>query len=226
LLTLAKYRNNWNEVWPEMERLARQALAIDPYDAEAHVVLAFATSSLERLAEAKVAAERAVQLNPSSADILNLAAGSMSYLGEPEQGAAWCDRSFRLNPSPPYWYYLACPENYFFTRRYQDVVDGVDRYGSHAKLNAYQLVYRAASEAELGRREAAAATVSELHRGHPEASFEYFLNTGWVFARGQEEQQILASARKVGVRLCATERELDAFVPPRRLPECVAKPTG
>jgi TolA-binding protein len=34
------------------------------------------------------------------------------------------------------------------------------------------LVWRAASQAELGRAEAAAATVEELRRRFPEASFE------------------------------------------------------
>ena len=102
-----------------------------------------------------------------------MAATSMSYLGNPEQGAAWCDRSFRLNPNPPYWYHLACPENYFFTRRYQDVIDGADRYSAHAELLPIHLVLLAASEAELGREKKAAATVAELQKRYPETSLEY-----------------------------------------------------
>jgi hypothetical protein len=125
-----------------------------------------------------------------------VAATNMSYLGELERGAAWCDRSFRLNPSPPYWYYLDCPENYFFAQRYQDVIDGTEQYGAHAELSALQLTYRAASQAELGHAEAAAASVAELRRRYPAASVEQFLNTGWVFAREQEEQAILAAARR------------------------------
>ena len=39
-------------------------------------------------------------------------------------------------------------------------------------------------------------------------------------------QQILASARKAGVRVCATEEELQAFASARRLPACVPEPTG
>lgn len=226
LVHLAKYRNNWNEAWAEAERLAKEALAIDPYDAEAHVVVATAASQLGRMAEAKAAIARAVQLNPSSADILNMAAISLSYLGKPEQGAEWCDRSFRLNPNPPYWYHLACPGNYFFTRRYQDVIDGADRYGAHAKLLPIHLVLRAASQAELGRGEAAATTVAELQRHHPEASFEYLMNTGLIFEREQEQRQILASARKAGVRVCAREQELQAFAPARRLQECAPKLAG
>jgi hypothetical protein len=71
------------------------------------------------------------------------------------------------------------------------------------------LVWRAASQAELGERGGgrdrggAAAPL-------PEASFESLMNTGWIFEREQEQRQILASARKAGVRVCATEEEAEA----------------
>ena len=167
-----------------------------------------------------------MELNPSSADILNVAATNMSYLGKPEEGAEWCDRSFQLNPSPPYWYHLDCPENYFFTRRYQDVIDGTDRYSAQAELSPIQLVFRAASQAELGRGEAAAEAVTELQRLYPEVSFEYLMNTGFIFEREQEQRQILASADRAGVRVCATEQELQEFAPARRLLECAPKMPG
>ena len=38
--------------------------------------------------------------------------------------------------------------------------------------------------------------------------------------RKEEEWQILASAKKAGVRTCATKEELQPFPSPRRLPEC------
>jgi TolB-like protein len=223
-----RYRQDYdyNQAYAEMERLAKKALEIDPYDAEGYLTLAFATSSLGRNTEAKVATERALELNPSSAGVLNTAASNMAFFGRPEEGAELCDRSFRLNPRPPAWYDLDCQENYFFTRRYQDVVDGTDRWAAHADLSPYLLVTRAASQAELGRAEAAAATVDELRRRFPEVSFEYLMNTGWIFEREQEKQQILASARKAGVRICATEEEIKAFIPPRRLAECLPKPAG
>jgi hypothetical protein len=52
------------------------------------------------------------------------------------------------------------------------------------------------------------------------------MNTGWIFEREQEQRQILASARKAGVRVCATEEELRQFPSPRRLAECSSKPAG
>ena len=51
-------------------------------------------------------------------------------------------------------------------------------------------------------------------------SLEMFLNTN-TFAREQEMQRILASARKAGVRPCAGEEELSFLPAPTRLPECL-----
>jgi TolB-like protein/class 3 adenylate cyclase len=169
-----RYRQDYdyNQAYTEMERLARKALEIDPYDAEGYLALAFATSSLGRNTEAKVATERALELNPSSAGVLNTAAANMAFFGRPEERAELCDRSFRLNPRPPAWYDLDCQENYFFTRRYQDVVDGTDRWAAHADLSPSMLVVRAASQVELGRAEAAAATMDELRQRFPEVSFD------------------------------------------------------
>ena len=221
-LVRAKFKNDWADAAADMERLARTAIGIDPLDAEAHVILAIVTTWKGQFAEARAATARALELNPSSADILNQAATNMSFLGEPERGAEMCDRSFRLNPSPPYWYDIDCPENYFFVARYDDVIDGIDRYRARALIPSGFLVYRAASLAELGRTKDATAAVEELHQLDPTMSLEMFLNTN-TFARDQEPEQILASARKAGVRACAGEGELAFVASPRRLPECLTQ---
>ena len=44
--------------------------------------------------------ERALELNPSSADILAMSSGPTAHLGKPEQGAAQCDKAYRLNAAP------------------------------------------------------------------------------------------------------------------------------
>ena len=219
---LTRYKKNFGEAIVEMEGLARTAIDIDPYDAEGYLVLAYA-SSLGRNAEAMAATERALDLNPSSAGVLNTAAQNMAYFGKPEEGAQMCDRSFKLNPHPPAWYDIDCVENYFFTERYRDAVESSGRWSTHADLPASMLVYRAASQAELGGAEAATAAVEELRQRYPEVSFENLMNTGWIFERKQEEERILASARKAGVRICATDEELKSFASPRRLPECDAE---
>ena len=52
-LNRAKFKNDWVEAVAEMERLARVAIGIDPLDAEAHVVLAFADAWNGHWADAK-----------------------------------------------------------------------------------------------------------------------------------------------------------------------------
>ena len=223
---LSKYRRNWNEASVEMEQLARTAIRLDPYDGNAHILLAWTLGTLGKNAEALAETERALQLNPSSADILNMAADTMAFLGKPEEGAAMCDRSFRLNPTPPDWYYSDCVTNLFFTGRYQEAVEAVDRGAASTEASPSMLVWKAASLAELGQADAAAKAVKELEGLYSEVSFEWLLNTGWNFERAQEQDKILEASRKAGLRLCATENEITEFTSPKRLPECEAKTAG
>jgi tetratricopeptide (TPR) repeat protein len=222
LQELAKYRRNWNEASRQMEDLARTAIRLDPYDANAHILLAWTLGTLGKNSEALEETTRALELNPSSADILNMAADTMAFLGKPEEGLAMCDRSFRLNPTPPDWYYTDCVSNLYFAGRYEAAIDAVDRGTASSEASPSVLVWKAASEAELGRTGEAAATVKKLEQLYWEVSFEWLLNTGWNFEREQERDQILASAKKAGVRICATADELTEFTSPNRLPECEA----
>jgi TolB-like protein len=223
---LSKYRRNWNEASVEMEELARTAIRLDPYDGNAHILLAWTLGTLGKNDEAMAETNRALELNPSSADILNMAADTMAFLGKPEEGAAMCDRSFRLNPTPPDWYYSDCVTNLFFTGRYEEAVDAVDRGSASTEASPSMLVWKAASLAELGKAEEAAKTVKELEGLYSEVSFEWLLNTGWNFERAQEQDKILEASRKAGFRLCATENEIIEFSSPKRLKECERQTSG
>jgi len=224
LFHLAAYRKNWPETYVGMERLARTAIELDPRDALGHVLLAFTIAGSGRNAEAAEAGGRARQLNPSSADVLNLTADPMPFFGAAEEGAALCDRSLRLNPNPPAWYYADCVAPYLFSHRYEDAAAAAHRWRGVNPLNHYVLAMKAAAEAQLGRKADAAETVSEIEQRYPEMSFEYLVNTGWEFDREQDGQFALDIVRKAGIRICATGAELQEFAKPRRLPECTSKP--
>jgi tetratricopeptide (TPR) repeat protein len=47
--------------------------------------------------------DKALRLNPGSADLLSTFAGWASNFGEPEEGVAAADRAIRLNPDTPAW---------------------------------------------------------------------------------------------------------------------------
>jgi hypothetical protein len=127
----------------EFERLARKAIEIDPYDAEGHAALGDKLVWWDDLAQGAVEVERALELNPSSADIMALSAGAMPQLGRPEQGAAQCDKAYRLNSAPPPFYPAFCYQNYFFTKRYRESAEATKRHdawlGAHVLDFSYSV---------------------------------------------------------------------------------------
>jgi len=228
LQSLASYRKNWNEADLEGEKLSRKAIAIDPYDAEARVLLASVLSNLGNNTESRRENDRAVELNPSSADIIISVATVMSYYGYPEKGVEMCERAYKLNPTPPVWYDGNCYENYFFTGRMADALADLKRLASRrTQLNRGNTLFKAAAEDELGLKEDEAATIADFRRRFPQASFEALVNGRFVFERKQEEDRFLAAFRRTGLRICATAPELAAVTKtPRRLAECVPTSTN
>ena len=120
--------------------------------------------------------DRALQLNPSSADIIAISAAAMSYFGNAEEGAAMCDRAFRLNSSPPNWYSANCVQNYFFTKRYQDSVNMSKRWMTYMPKGiwAYNFAWLTAAQSELGAAEDAAATIAEWKHVYPDLGADIF----------------------------------------------------
>ena len=93
-----------------------------------------------------------------------------------------CERAFRLNPNPPVWYYANCISSYFFTQRFEKVIDATTRWKAMNPLHHFNLVILAAAQAELGRPAEAGATVAELEQRYPDASFEVHRQQ-WISAR-------------------------------------------
>jgi adenylate cyclase len=80
---------------------ARQALAIDPAEPDAHAALGFALASAGRLDEALGLATRAVELNPSGAAASFCLAATHAWRGEAVQGVAVAERAIRLSGNDP-----------------------------------------------------------------------------------------------------------------------------
>ena len=97
------------------------AIALDPQDAEAHAALAEAMQDQGRFSESIAEYERALQLNPSSADVAAFAS-TLAFLGQPERAAALADRALRLNPSYPAFYPYYLGPAYFLAHRPGDAI--------------------------------------------------------------------------------------------------------
>jgi TolB-like protein/class 3 adenylate cyclase/tetratricopeptide (TPR) repeat protein len=210
-----------DEAANQFEGLARKAIEIDPYDAEGHAALGDKLVWWGDLAQGAVEVERALELNPSSADIMVLSAGTMSHVGKPEQGAAQCDKAYRLNSAPPPWYPPFCYENYFFTKRYRESAEATKRFdawqGAHG---LYPLVFRAAAQVEAGAADDAAAAIAEWKQRYPQVPVEVIMSFDTAYSRQQEADQLVASLRKAGAPMCVPGEKLADFPKLQHLKIC------
>ena len=210
-----------DEAANEFERLARKAIEIDPYDAEGHAALGDKLVWWGDFAQGAVEVERALELNPSSADIMALSAGTMSHLGRPEQGAAQCDKAYRLNSAPPPFYPAFCYQNYFFTKRYRELVEATKRFDAWQGAHQLEpLVFRAAAQVEAGAADDAAATIAEWKQRYPQVPVEAFMSFYTAFSRQQEADQLVASLRKAGAPMCVPGEKLADFPKLQHLKIC------
>lgn len=204
-----------------MEADARKAVALDPYDAEARVTLAFYLSGRGRFEDADVQVQTALRANPTNAQVLVVGAALLAWGGQPELGAAMADKALRLDP----W---MTPENlncvkdaYFFARRFDDAISAMSGIPSEARGRGTRLMLTLCY-ALLGRKIEAARARSELLKKYPRISAELLLNQDWVCARKEEEELLLAGFRTADLPLFASDIDLSGIANPRRLPGCQA----
>lgn len=200
---------------------ARAALALDPQDAEAHAALAEALFNLGRFDQSVAEYDRALQLNPSSADIAAFAC-MLANLGQPERAAASADRAFRLNPNYPAFYPYYLGPAYFLANRPTDAVRVIESLPAEQR-NPFITTALAGSQAMLGRKESAGKAVAEVLAGDPTASIEKALATTWQLRRDQERRLFIGALAEAGLPRCSPASALADIDRSNRLPECDAE---
>ena len=200
---------------------ARRAVALDARDAEAAAALAFALGEQGGLAESEAMFERALALNPSSAEILTSYASWASTFGKPEAGVEAAQRALRLNPNMPPSALAKNRYAFFMTGRYDEAL----RLNARIPREAYgrdDFIYRAVLLNETGNARDARAAVAEALERFPSISVE-----GWSGQAGYsdaERQRWVATMRKAGFPVCAGDQVLVERSVVRRLTECESQP--
>jgi tetratricopeptide (TPR) repeat protein len=178
---------------------AEQAVKLDPQDADAHAALAWQLAYNGDFAQSEIEFERALELNPNSADILTFYAGWALSLGQPpqatERAVELAERAIRLNPNGALWTAGIYREVYYTVGRYEEAWRWHETR-PRGRNDNWDYLLGGILLAELGRLDEARATVAE--------SLEKF-----------------PSMRKAGFPLCASEATLKASPDLIRLPECV-----
>jgi adenylate cyclase len=114
--------------------------------------------------------QRALELNPNDADVLNDFGQCLSFAGRATEGVEVVHKAMRLNPHYPEYWVMQLGPIYFDARRYEDAVSTLEKL--HSKDMIGVQLYLAASYAALGHTDQARATMASVIRLDPLATLE------------------------------------------------------
>ncbi len=208
----------------KMLAAVRDAIVLDPYDSEAHMALAACYQYLNDFPQTIAEIDRALELNPSSANQLAQAAWILTRAGQPERSLGLMERAVRLDPYYADWYAGAMRETYFYNRQFEATIAAINRRLYPEPI--WDPLYRAMSYAQLGKEVLAATEVKKVYADQPDFSAEKWVNDTGTFARESEFELLVESVKKAGLPSCATEEQLANYPDMKRLPECELQRAG
>ena len=139
---------------------ARKAVVADRNDFWGHAALGFAELCLHRHERALSALDRALALNPNSADARTMRGMVLNFLGRPEEGLKDIELAIRHNPHHPDWYLVGIGRAYYMLGRYEEAIPHIERLVAATPELAVGRLLLMALYAASGRLDAARAEVS------------------------------------------------------------------
>jgi TolB-like protein len=176
--------------------LAPKAVALDPNNADAQVILGYVLifNGDGNLAEGRARFEEALRLNPNHADAWLFLADLEVLEGHPEIAVETGKRAFQLNPHPPPYYQWLYSWMLYSARRYEDVVDMLGTVGPHAIGSQRNL---AASLAQLGHIQDARDISLKFMDAVPQFTIKSWVNS-LPFRNQSDKQHLIEGYLKAG----------------------------
>jgi DNA-binding SARP family transcriptional activator/TolB-like protein len=209
-VTLSAYWHLWHvgqgwttdasQTLATVEMLCLRAMELDPENSEAMGIYAHTLAWKKEFDRAVRYFDQALRLNPNSASVWALSAGTYCYIGEPDEALRRLSRHRDLCPIDPYFsvyeniYVIA----YTFKRDYERsvvvgrrVVKSVPDF-----INGYKPLI--ASLGHLGRRDEAAPYLEKLLSLEPDFTVEKF-RKAYPFKRPEDRDEYCKGLRLAGV---------------------------
>ncbi|WP_119460300.1 adenylate/guanylate cyclase domain-containing protein [Rhodospirillaceae bacterium SYSU D60014] len=167
---IVEWRYGWTaspaESLEKALEFAKRSIALSENSARGHAALGFVYLYTKQRAAAIVEYERALALNPNDADIMAEFADALTHDGRALEAVELLHKAMRLNPFFPDWYLWYLGDAYYTLGRYEEAIRTLERMNDPAE--GYRLL--AASYAQLGRAEEAAAYAAKVLEMHPNFS--------------------------------------------------------
>jgi TolB-like protein/class 3 adenylate cyclase len=196
---LQEYWNGWTEVPDEVLKKAMEeasrAIAVDPNEPLAHYALASVYLMQKRHDLAISEFQRAYELSPNDATLINEYGWGLTWAGRAEEGIPLMQEAMRLNPYYPEWYLTSLADGYFVAARYEEMIATLEKVSQPWSASHRRLMV---GYAHLGRLEDARAVLAKYRALEPQASIELLAKT-LPFKRKDDLDRFLDGLRKAGL---------------------------
>jgi len=177
---------------------AEKAIIADHNDFWGYAALGFAELCRHRHDRALASLDRAVALNPNSADVHMMRGMVLNFVGRPEEGLGEIQLAIRHNPHYPNWYLQGICRAYYMLERHEEAIPFAERLVTVAPDMALGRFLLIANYVAVGRIEAAQAEMAECLKHHSD------LTTGKVakivpFQEKADLDRYLEFLRKAGL---------------------------
>jgi serine/threonine protein kinase/tetratricopeptide (TPR) repeat protein len=155
----------------------------------------------------RLAAERAIALNPMDAATTAMLGLFMAAAGDWDHGCALVASAMQLNANHPGWFNLAAFANAYFKADYASALEAASKVNLPGYFHAHAA--RAVALAQLGREEAAHKALGELLALRPNFAAEARAEYNKWYEPGDAEK-ILEGLRKAGLEIAGEEARAGA----------------
>jgi tetratricopeptide (TPR) repeat protein len=142
--------------------------------------------------------ERAISLNPNSAESYMRLGLVLSYAGRAEEGIPYMQKALRLNPFPSSNYFVNLAHIYRESGHYEKAIEASKKTLQSEPNTQSPYITLAISYIRLGREEEARAPAAEVRRINPKFSLEGFAKVS-PFPQPSVERMV-EDLRKAGLK--------------------------
>jgi len=154
--------------------LAQKAISLDDSNAVIHCVLAVVYAMKKQYDKAIAECERAVSLDPNSAENIVRAGTVLNWAGRAEEAIPYLQNAIRLNPLPPAIYFVQLANSYRDSGQYEKAIEACKKALQREPNTQFAYIHMAVSYIRLGQEKEARAAAAEILRINPKFSLEYY----------------------------------------------------
>ena len=201
-LMCANEYGHWDNATPDSLdrslRAARKAVEAAPLHSLPYYALAQALYFKKEFTEFRVAADRAISLNPMDGATAAFMGMLIAYSGDWERGCALSDKGCQLNPNHPGWVLLPSVARFLPEKDYRKALDLA--FQLNAPQNYYTHAVLAMCYAQLGRMEEARKALRDMLALKPNyAEVARELHGRWI--QPDLVEQLMDGLRKAGLEI-------------------------